>query len=292
MCFSLAQSAIFAGVGVLTAAWLYTCGRPRKYVVLPAFLALMEVNQLLTLLGLVHIAFQPLVINYFLFTRPYPVALGKLTPPLTYPAVTMIVMPFSQAAAVLLLIKLIPAFVALLGAQQLLQAALAPHLPARVLSVLLTNTCADFEMMCGAKLCSAAGKYHLAWIAPQMGTGYYVPSIFLHFFAMFGPSILFGSTYHRLLMVLVLVTGPLMSEYLVWGGGQAVRLLEWPSIWCLFSVAQMLGVLVIELVSNGIVNKRWVLPGADAAEQAADEPYQNGHANGSHHAAYEPKKKQ
>lgn len=72
-----------------------------------------------------------------------------------------------------------------------------------------------------------------------MGTGYYVPSIFLHFFAMFGPSILFGSTYHRLLMVLVLVTGPLMSEYLVWGGGQAVRLLEWPSIWCLFSVAQV-----------------------------------------------------
>lgn len=63
-----------------------------------------------------------------------------------------------------------------------------------------------------------------------------------------------------------------------------------PAVRCMLS--QMLGVLVIELVSNGIVNKRWALPGADAAEQAADEPYQNGHTNGSHHAAYEPKKKQ
>jgi hypothetical protein len=74
---------------------------------------------------------------------------------------------------------------------------------------------------------------------PQMGTGYYVPSIFVHFLAMFGPSILFGSTYHRLIMVLVLISGPLVSEWLVWGGGQAVRRLEWPSIWCFFSVAQV-----------------------------------------------------
>ncbi|KAF6251620.1 hypothetical protein COO60DRAFT_604732 [Scenedesmus sp. NREL 46B-D3] len=152
---------------------------------------------------MVHIAFQPLAVNYFLFTRPHPVVLGKLTPPLTYPAITKVIMRLCQAAAVLLLVKLAPAFVALLDAQQLLADALAPHLPARVLSALLTNTCADPEMMCGAKLCSLAGKYHIAWIAPQMGTGYYVPSIFVHFFAMFGPSVLFGSTYHRLIMLLV-----------------------------------------------------------------------------------------
>jgi hypothetical protein len=55
---------------------------------------------------------------------------------------------------VLLLIKLLPSLVALLGAQQLLSDALAPHLPARVLSALLTNTCADPELACGAKLCT------------------------------------------------------------------------------------------------------------------------------------------
>jgi hypothetical protein len=44
MCFSLVQSATFAGVGFLTAGLLYLSGRPRKYVVLPAFLALMEVS--------------------------------------------------------------------------------------------------------------------------------------------------------------------------------------------------------------------------------------------------------
>jgi hypothetical protein len=46
----------------------------------------------------------------------------------------------------------------LLGAQQLLADALAPHLPERVLSTLLTNTCGDAEMMCGPKLCSEVGR--------------------------------------------------------------------------------------------------------------------------------------
>jgi hypothetical protein len=78
-----------------------------------------------------------------------------LSPPLTYPAVSKIVTRLGQAAAVLLMIKIVPAFVALLGAQQLLEGVLAPHLPGRVLSVPLTNTCGDPEMMCGARLCSA-----------------------------------------------------------------------------------------------------------------------------------------
>jgi hypothetical protein len=72
-----------------------------------------------------------------------------------------------------------------------------------------------------------------------MATGYYVPSLFVHFFTMFGPGILFGSTYHMLLLLLVLVSGPLLSEMVVWGGGQAVRRLEWASIWCLVSAAQV-----------------------------------------------------
>jgi hypothetical protein len=86
--------------------------------------------------------------------RPYPIALGKLTPPFTYPALHKAAVRLSLAAAVLILIKLFPSLAALLGAQQLLGDVLAPHLPARVLSALLTNTCADPEMLCGAKLCT------------------------------------------------------------------------------------------------------------------------------------------
>ncbi|KAF6251617.1 hypothetical protein COO60DRAFT_604715 [Scenedesmus sp. NREL 46B-D3] len=89
-----------------------------------------------------------------MLARPYPVAFGKLTPPFAYPTLQKAAVRLCQAAVVLLLVKLAPAFVALLDAQQLLADALAPHLPARVLSALLTNTCADPEMMCGAKLCS------------------------------------------------------------------------------------------------------------------------------------------
>jgi hypothetical protein len=72
-----------------------------------------------------------------------------------------------------------------------------------------------------------------------MAAGYYVPSYAMHCFAMFGPSLLFGSTYHRIIILLLFTSGPLMTEWLVWGGGQAVRRLEWPSIWCLFAAAQV-----------------------------------------------------
>lgn len=72
-----------------------------------------------------------------------------------------------------------------------------------------------------------------------MGTGYYVPSFFVHLFAMFMPSLLFGGTYHRLVMGLVFVSGPLMTEYIMWGGSQDVRAHEWQGVWCLFSAAQV-----------------------------------------------------
>ncbi|WIA32090.1 hypothetical protein OEZ86_002941 [Tetradesmus obliquus] len=219
-----------------------------------------KTNQLLLILGLLHIAFQPFVVNWTLFAPPYPAALSKLAPPFTYPIVHKVVTRLGLAMAGLLVVKTLPAFVALLGAQQLLHDALAPHLPANVVSVLLTNTCGYPEFGCGAQLCSMTGKYHLAWIAPQMGAGYYVPSFFAHFFAMFGPSLLFGSTYHRLLILLLLASGPLMTEWLVWGGGQDVRRLEWPSIWCLFAVAQVAGILGLEVLSNGLVNGSWTLP--------------------------------
>jgi hypothetical protein len=58
------------------------------------------------------------------------------------------------AAAVLLLIKYIPALVALLSAQQMVTNSLAPYLPARVLSALVSNTCSTPELGCGAQLCS------------------------------------------------------------------------------------------------------------------------------------------
>jgi hypothetical protein len=48
MCFSQGQSAAFAGIGLVTAARLYVRGRPAKYVMLPAYLAAMEVRALPT----------------------------------------------------------------------------------------------------------------------------------------------------------------------------------------------------------------------------------------------------
>jgi hypothetical protein len=53
---------------------------------------------------------------------------------------------------------------------------------------------------------------------------------------------------------------------------------------------QLMGVLTIELLSNGIANKRWCLPGGPADESAVDEVCQNGASNGFHHAATAPKK--
>uniref|UniRef100_A0A383VWB1 Uncharacterized protein n=1 Tax=Tetradesmus obliquus TaxID=3088 RepID=A0A383VWB1_TETOB len=246
-------------------------------------------------LGLVHMAFQPLVVNWALFTLPRPIALGKLSPPFTYPMVFKASFRLCAAAAALLLIKFIPALVALLDAQQLLTGVLAPYLPDRILSALVTNSCHGAELGCGAQLCSTVGKYHLAWYAPQMGTGYYVPSFFVHFFAMFMPSLLFGGTYHRLVMGLVFVSGPLMTEYIMWGGSQDVRAHEWQGVWCLFSAAQVLGALGIEVISNGIVNKCWIVPhkddyAANDYECAAANGATNGVANGFHANGAIPKK--
>jgi hypothetical protein len=58
---------------------------------------------------------------------------------------------------------------------------------------------------------------------------------------------------------------------------------------CVLVLLQVLGVLTIELVTNGIANKCWSLPGT-ADEPVADEVCHNGAANGFHHAATEPKK--
>jgi hypothetical protein len=276
-----------------------------KYVVVLAYFAVMEAlqvmeylvgddcaskaNQLLLYLGLLHIIFQPYVVNWVLFSPPYPVGLGRLPPPFTYPVIHKVVNRLGLASAALLVMKTIPSLVALFGAQQLLSDALAPYLPERVLSTLLTNTCADPEFGCGPQLCSTFGKYHLAWMAPQMGTGYYVPSFAMHCFGMFGPSLLFGSTYHRFIIVLLFASGPLMTEWLVWGGGQAVRRLEWPSIWCLFAVSQCLSILVIEVISNGLVHGRWTLPSEDA-DSAVDGAGANGAANTANHAGTTAKK--
>lgn len=63
---------------------------------------------------------------------PRPIALGKLSPPFTYPMVFKASFRLCAAAAALLLIKFIPALVALLDAQQLLTGVLAPYLPDRI----------------------------------------------------------------------------------------------------------------------------------------------------------------
>jgi hypothetical protein len=80
---------------------------------------------------------------------------------------------------------------------------------------------------------------HVRHMLLQVATGYYVPSFFMHFFATFGPSLLFGSTYHRLVMLLVFISGPLMTEWIMWGGSLDVRSHEWQGVWCLFSAAQV-----------------------------------------------------
>jgi hypothetical protein len=84
-----------------------------------------------------------------------------------------------------------------------------------------------------------AGRYHLAWSAPLMGAGYYIPNYFLHLFMIFIPALVLGGTWHRGFILAAFITGPVMTEAVMRNAGLESRSHELPAVWCLFSAGQV-----------------------------------------------------
>lgn len=221
MCWSGEASAVVAVIGLTaTAVAAYKKAPPVLWVTLGYF-TLMEVlqaftyiyidqcgappNQIATLLGYLHIVFQPFFISALsMYFIPNDVRLK--------------VQPFVYIACfisvVVMLIQLFPFEWA--------------------------GVCKPGRPLCGPQLCSVSGNWHIAWEVPTNGIGNYFVDTALGFFdegfitynlVAFVLPLLYGSwrftIYHYFM-------GPFISQRLTDNPN------EWPAIWCLLSIGFLL----------------------------------------------------
>ncbi len=190
MCWSGEASATLATIGLSSTAYIAYKGEDKALWIPLGYFALMELlqaitytvidqcglplNQVLTLLGSLHITFQPFFLNA-MSMHFIPAKVREKISPFVY-AICFL-------GSILLLIKLYPFQWA-------------------------GNCNVGSEPFCGERLCSVSGNWHIAWEAPLNGIpwatlGYYIP--------VFLMPIIYGSwkftLYH-------LLAGPLLARLL------------------------------------------------------------------------------
>lgn len=182
-------------------------------------------NQIMTLLGYLHITFQPFFINaaalYFM-----PKQSAKIVAPWVYLACFI--------GSIAMLVQLYPF-------------SWAGH-------------CAiGMRPMCGESLCTVRGEWHIAWLLPTNGIGNSLASTGpLAFYLGYGylsypltafvlPAII-GSWR---LTLFTFLAGPLLAS------STTSNLNEWPAIWCLFSIALCLAIIKTPLRKYIHVGEPW-----------------------------------
>ncbi|WP_323036681.1 DUF5765 domain-containing protein [Pararhodobacter sp.] len=161
------------------------------------------VNQTVTILSVLHIVFQPLVINAFameLVAKPVSVRMKTL------------VFTLCALSSILMILQLYPFEWA--------------------------GSCAPGSNLCAAQLCTVSGDWHQAWDVPfnglmvplesAIGTNWGFPSYILVTFAL---PLLYGAW--RLVLFHALA-GPILAGLLTSNPNEV------PAIWCLFSIAIVL----------------------------------------------------
>lgn len=226
MCWSGEASAVLAAGGLATAAYIAYRGEAKSLWIPLTYFALMELlqavtyiyidqcanptNQILTLLGYIHVAFQPFFVNmvamYFI-------------PPATRARISVAVYTLCAISATTILIKLYPMDWA--------------------------GTCVvGVEGFCGVQPCSVSGDWHIAWQLPLNGLlshpidwlfGYkWGLHVLAYALAVFYLPVLYGSwrfvAFHYLI-------GPLVSDLTTDDPN------EYAAVWCLFSIALCVSVI-------------------------------------------------
>lgn len=239
MCWSGEASAVLATIGIGTTIYAaYKKEDPRLYAALGYF-SLMELlqaftysvidecslpsNQISTLFGYLHIAFQPFFINllsmYFIPNR----IRKKIEIP---------VYILCFISALIMIIQLYPFEWA--------------------------GVCEPGRPLCGAALCSVSGNWHIAWEVPTNGIGNMFYNLGWPVFWQGFPSyditafflpILYGSwritIYH-------IIVGPFLAMALT------DNINEWPAIWCLLSIGILLLVVKTPLRQLMFVKSWWL----------------------------------
>lgn len=181
-------------------------------------------NQIATLLGYLHIAFQPFFINAvsLYFIAP---AIAKRVAPLAYSVCFF--------SVIFMLIQLYP--------------------------FAWAGLCDPARPLCGEQLCSFRGEWHIAWSLPTNGIGNSFvdsPIRFLtdgyptYVLAGFLLPLLYGSwrftVYHAIL-------GPLLAAT------TTSNVNEWPAVWCLLSIGLLM--IVVKTPMRKILHgPGWWLP--------------------------------
>jgi len=235
MCWSIGASAVSAAAGFGTAGYLIKKKESKLLWIPLLFFSLMEIiqvlqylvidncgsslNQVLTLLGYYHIAFQPFFINaYALYFVPKK-AVQRIAP---------FVFLVCFVGAILSLLSVYPFEWA-------------------------DKCIVGKELLCGARLCSVSGSWHIAYTIPVtpffripwlananiMTIGYYFPAFVLPF--------IYGVWRFNIYHILV---GPFLSYFLTNNPNEKA------AIWCLISISYML-IALIPSVKKFLKVKKW-----------------------------------
>jgi len=232
MCFTGEMSASFAAIGLVGTWYIYHCTGNKALTTGIFFFFTMELlqavqylfiatglqdpicdtlaNRVLTLLGFLHICFQP----YFCHLINESITTDK------------------KYFGRFIIVKRL----CLIGAALIIGRHLLSYFPAY-------NTMNDdisTEWLRGSKICTykSASMHHLAWSVPFADPSYYVPGAALHSFLMFAPFLAFYEKKGMILQGCILFfSGPVMAAFI------SDNLMEQPSIWCLFSLAQMFSII-------------------------------------------------
>jgi len=224
MCFSMEMSAAFAALGLFSSYWIYSRTSNTALASGVFFFFTMEllqsiqyffiapnldspicdtiINQVLTVLGYLHICLQP----YFCH-----VINASLTKNEKYIDRYMIIKRLCLIGGGMLFTR---------------------FLLANVWDQTLVGP--STEWLRGEKLCTFRGNYHLAWSIPMADPTYVIPGAAIHSFLMFAP---FFALYEKKGMVIQGIFLFAFGPYLA--GLISPNLMEQASIWCFFSIAQI-----------------------------------------------------
>jgi len=217
MCWSGEASAVLAFCGFATASYTAYKGEPKPLWLALGYFSLMEAlqaytysvinqcgepaNQIATLLGYLHIAFQPFFINLLAL---------YFVPKAVRDKLSVWVFSICLLSATVMIIQLFPFDWA--------------------------GHCDPHRPLCGTRLCSVSGNWHIAWEVPTNGLGNYFVRLGWRVLSDGYPTYVFAG------MLLPLLYGSWRLALFHYALGPTLASLttnnmnEWPAVWCLLSI--------------------------------------------------------
>jgi len=250
MCFNQPMSFTFAGIGLFAAWWIHTRTNNSELASGVFFFFTMEflqgiqywfieederalvspgacsvINQILTLVGFLHICLQP----YFCH-----VINASLTKSPKYQLKYDVIKRLCLIGGFLLFMRFVLAYYNVESEIFMISNTSDASYPYG------DKTGRSTEWLRGEKLCTYNGKYHLAWSIPMADASYFVPGAQIHSFLMYAP---FFALYEKKGMIIqgafLFFTGPVLAALIT------PNLMEQASIWCFFSIAQITSMLFL-----------------------------------------------